>query len=107
MARQRNYRAEYARRNANARAAGYPSYWQQRQTEKAAKEYEGSSRRTFIRTAKNPPAGITPAQVRTLWAEGDQALRDGDHERAREIALQLGIQPVKSTYPPESAFWYH
>jgi hypothetical protein len=103
----RDYRAEYARRQATARASGYRSYWHQRQTQQAAADYTGASRRAFISTAKNPPPGITPAAVRSLWAEGDQAVRDGDHERAREIAEQLGIPPRKPGYPPESAFWYH
>lgn len=107
MARQRNYRAEYQRRNQQARAAGWQSYWHERQTRKAATEYTGASRRTFVSVAKNPPAGVSPGQVRSLWAEGDEAMRSGDTERAREIAQQLGIRPAKPTYPPESAFWYH
>jgi hypothetical protein len=51
----RDYRAEYARRQATARASGYRSYWHQRQTQQAAADYTGASRRAFISTAKNPP----------------------------------------------------
>lgn len=106
MARRRNYQAEYQRRQANARAAGYPSYWQQRQTQRAADEYTGASRRKFIAVSKDPPAGVSMSQVRALWAEGDEAMRNGDLERAREIARQLGLRHQPG-YPPESAFWYH
>lgn len=111
MARQRDYRAEYQARQARARAAGWQSYWHERKTREASREYTGASRRAFIAAAKNPAPGVSPADVRTLWAEGDEAMRAGDLERAREIAEQLGIRaPLGkdgTPYPPESAFWYH
>jgi hypothetical protein len=111
VARQRDYRAEYQRRQQAARAAGWQSYWHERQTRKAAQDYTGASRRAFISVAKNPPPGESPAAVRALWAEGDEAMRAGDLERAREIAERLGIRPARgkdgTPYPPESAFWYH
>lgn len=106
MARRRDYRAEYQRRQNAAQAAGWRSYWHERQTRQAAQAYSGASKRGFIRASKDPPAGVSPARVRVLWAEGDDAMRSGDLERAREIAEQLGIKP-KDSYPPESAFWYH
>lgn len=107
MARQRDYRAEYQRRQAAAQRAGWPSYWQQRQTMRQADEYTGASRRQFIATVKDPAGDLSPAQARSLWAEGTEAMHDGDIERAREIAIELGYRPAKDTYPPESAFWYH
>jgi hypothetical protein len=111
VAKQRNYRAEYARRNASARAAGYRSYWHQRQTQQAAQFYDGASRRAFIATNRDLPDGLSPAQVRDLWAIGDQAMRDGDAETARDVAERLGFEPQEGLdgrrYPPESAFWYH
>lgn len=103
----RDYRAEYARRQANAQRAGYQSYWHRRETQRAARNYVGASRRQFIATSKDLPDGLTPARVRGLWAEGDEAMRAGDFERARRIAGLLGVEPLKPEYPPESLFWYH
>lgn len=107
MARQRNYRAEYQRRQQAARQAGWRSYWHERQTRQAAQDYTGASRRAFIAKAKNPPEDVSPARVRALWAEGSEAMINGDTERARQIAIELDYEPDNDKYPPESAFWYH
>lgn len=107
MARRRDYAAEYARRQQRAKDLGYQSYWHERQTRQMASQLPARTRRKFVSTAKEPPTGISPARVRALWAQGDEAMRDGDTETARQIAEQLGIAPAKDTYPPESLFWYH
>lgn len=106
MARARDYAAEYQRRQSRARQLGYTSYNHRRRTEEAARLYDDRSARNLISKSKNPPPGMTPAQVRRLWAEGDRALRAKDHEEARRIAKRLGYRQVPKG-PPQRVFFYH
>jgi hypothetical protein len=109
MARSRDYAAEYAARQARARASGYTSYWHQRQTKATARRLPtGAERESFTRYAKRHPG----AEWRRLWVDGDRALRRKDHAEAERIARKLGYRPRRDPdtgrrRPARAVWWYH
>lgn len=108
MARQRDYAAEYERRQEIARDLGYGSYHQRRQTSELADrlELDREGRRELERLSKEGGSRLSPAEVRQRFREGADALRRKDHEQAEAIARQLGYRPTRNG-PARRVFWYH
>jgi hypothetical protein len=89
----KGYPNRNAYRNAQARNAGYRSYWHQRQTQRIiiearlvdGRSAQGAIRTRFIAGSKSNPS----AQWRRMFVAAYDALRNKDHARANDLGSDV------------------
>jgi len=103
VARPRDYKAEYARRQQRARARGFRGYWQERK----ARRTIGTQRRGRVDPKALDEQLRAAAKDADLYKQGMAAMRRSDFDEAERIARKLGYRKGSRKGPARRIFFYH